>query len=111
VHHTLDLIKLHGHFLLANAEEATDADDHGRHFAAFICQAFAFAGAAAEPDPACAKSSLHAAFTAVASARPQPTYRHSHSATCATHRHCRGLTAGQRRLIVETQLPLLLSLS
>ncbi len=30
------------------------------------CQAFAFAGAAAEPDPACAKSSLHAAFTAVA---------------------------------------------
>jgi len=30
------------------------------------CQAFAFAGAAAEADPACDKSSLHAAFTRVA---------------------------------------------
>jgi PqqA peptide cyclase len=30
------------------------------------CQAFAIAGAAAEADPACDKSSLHAAFTAVA---------------------------------------------
>jgi len=30
------------------------------------CQAFAIAGAAAEADPACDKSSLHAAFTAIA---------------------------------------------
>lgn len=44
------------------------------------CQAFAFAGSATEPDPACAKSSLHTAFTSVAereAAAPAPpfTYR------------------------------------
>lgn len=42
------------------------------------CQAFAFAGAAQEADPACAKSSHHAAFTHVAeieSSAPAPAFR------------------------------------
>ena len=41
------------------------------------CQAFAFAGAAAEADPACDKSSFHAAFTRVAEAEsegPAPAF-------------------------------------
>jgi len=41
------------------------------------CQAFAFAGAAAEADPACAKSALHAAFTATAereAGEPAPAF-------------------------------------
>jgi PqqA peptide cyclase len=42
------------------------------------CQAFAFAGAAQEADPACAKSSRHAAFTHVAetaSSAPAPPFQ------------------------------------
>jgi PqqA peptide cyclase len=41
------------------------------------CQAFAFAGAAAEADPACGKSSLHAAFARTAeqeAAAPAPAF-------------------------------------
>jgi len=43
------------------------------------CQAFAFAGAAAEADPACGKSSRHAAFTQVAmqeASAPAPAFRY-----------------------------------
>jgi pyrroloquinoline quinone biosynthesis protein E len=41
------------------------------------CQAFAFAGAAAEADPACALSSFHGAFTGIAereAAAPAPAF-------------------------------------